>query len=722
LAQGLPDRTALAGLAIHPAAGQALRFGPFRFDRANRVLTREGTELPLPPRALGVLEYLLERPGAVVSKPALMDAVWPDTVVTETSLTEAVSLVRQALADEAQQPVYVQTVHRRGYRFVAPVTVEAAGGRPVGLASSDPPPAAPRPGASARVMPWAVALAAVAVAAVSLARRPAPSAQRPTRFTVAWPTGDPLPLKAPATLALSPDGRTLAYTAGRGEKSQLLLRAFDRFEPATVPGTTYAAAPFFSPDGRWVGFFTEGHLKKAPVGGGGPLEICEASYPFGGSWGDGDTIVFAPSFRGGLMRVGAAGGAAVALTQLDAAGGEIAHLWPEVLPGGEAAVFTVWTSGGIGQARLAAVSLRSGGRLPLSEPGRGARYSPTGHLVFARHDGIVAAPFDAGRVRLTGPAVAVLSGVAMSAQVGLPHFALSREGTLAYVPGPAKAPPSSLAWTRPGGEAAPLPTPERPYMNADLAADGRRVAVTIHEDLRSDVWLADAERGTLVRLTYEGHNVEPVWSADGRHVTYAAGGRGPINLFSVPADGSGAPERLLQSPLSQYPNSWARDGSLLVFTELHPETGADLWALVRGGARPRPLLRTRFDEDLGALSPDGRWLAYESNESNRWEVYVRPFPAMSPRWAVSTGGGYAPVWSRDGRTLYYQSDGDRLLAVTVDDSPTFQASRPRVVARDAHAAWYGVAPDGRLLAIRQAGAPPEPIHVIAGWSAELGRN
>ena len=169
--------------------------------------------------------------------------------------------------------------------------------------------------------------------------------------------------------------------------------------------------------------------------------------------------------------------------------------------------------------------------------------------------------------------------------------------------------------------------------------------MTIHEETRSDVWLADAERGALSRLTFEGHNIEPVFTPDGRQVTYAAGGRGPLNLFSVPADGSGAPARLLASPLSQYPTSWSADGRVLVYTELHPETGADLWALTRGEARPRPLLRTKFDEDLGMLSPDGRWLAYESNEAKRWEVYVRPWPALSPRWQVSTEGGSAPLWS-----------------------------------------------------------------------------
>ena len=718
MAQGLTDRAVLAGVAIHPGAGQALRFGPFRFDRANRVLSRDGTELPLPPRALGVLEHLIERPGTIVAKTALIEAVWPDAVVTETSLTEAVSLVRQALGDDPQQPTYVQTVHRRGYRFVAPVEVETPSGRAVPLVAPAPRDTTPRTAWPAReIAAWAIAVTALAALAVATLRRePAPA--RPARFTIAMPPGDPLPAKAPSTLALSPDGRLIAYTTERGEKSQLLLRSLDRFDAAVVPGSAGAAAPFFSPDGRWLGFFAEGRIKKVPADGGVPLDVAEAAEPMGASW-DGDTIVYAPNFRGGLMRVSASGGPGQPLTRPDVGRGEVGHLWPELLPGGQTVVFTVWMSGGVGSARLAAVRLRDGARLDLREAGTFARYVD-GHLVFARQDGLLAAPFDAGSVRLTGPARAVLSGVAISPQDGMPHLALSREGTLAYVPGSGKLPLVSLAWLGRDGATTPLPTDERTFMNADLAPDGRRAAVTIHDGTRSDVWLADADRGTLGRLTSEGHNVEPVFTADGRHVTYAAGGQGPFNIFRVRADGEGPPERVLESRFSQYPNAWSRDGRVLIYTELHPDTGADLWAL-EAGTPPRPLVRTRFDEDFGILSPDGRLFAYESNESNRWEVYVRPWPALAPRWQVSTTGGYAPMWSPDGRTLFFQSDGGALLAVDLADTPEpFAAARPRVVARDPQAAWYGVARDGRVLSIRRpGGASTAPIHVVLGWSAEL---
>lgn len=707
-------------LAIHPAAGQALRFGPFRFDRANRVLARDGVELPLPPRALGVLEHLLERPGSIVPKSDLLDAVWPDTAVTETSLTEAVSLVRQALGDDPQQPVYVQTVHRRGYRFVGPIEVESGPGRAVPVPVVKAP---VRPDARLRApaaLPWTVAAVAVAVAVGVYATRPQATRVHPTRFTIPLPAVDLMPAKAPAALALSPDGRLLAYTAGRGEKSQLYLRPLDRFEAAPVAGTVGAASPFFSPDGRWVGFFAEGRLKKVAVAGGPATDLAEASQPFGASWGDDGTLVFSPTYRSGLMTLPPDGGTPAPLTHLDVPAGEIAHLWPEVLPGGHAVVFTILTSGGLGQARLAAADLPSGARHGLSEPGTFARYVPTGHLLFGRPDGVMAAPFDARAVRLTGPAHLVLAGVAASAHKGMPHLALSREGTLAYVPGDGGLPLTTLAWQGASGEPEAWPTAARPFMNADLAPDGRHAAVTIHEETRSDVWLADAERGALSRLTFEGHNIEPVFTPDGRQVTYAAGGRGPLNLFSVPADGSGAPTRLLASPLSQYPTSWAADGRVLVYTELHPETGADLWAFTRGEERPRPLLRTKFDEDLGMLSPDGRWLAYESNEAKRWEVYVRPWPALSPRFQVSTDGGSTPLWSRDGRTIFYDSEDGTLLAVDVAAGPEFKASRPRVAARDPRSAWYGLGPGGRVLAIRQpAGRTPAQIHIVVGWAAEL---
>jgi serine/threonine-protein kinase len=603
------------------------------------------------------------------------------------------------------------------------VEVESATGRAVPVPVTEAAPALERAARFAvpALVPWSIAAVAVAVAAGALLTRPASERPRAMRFTIPLPPGEPLTAKAPAAMALSPDGRMLAYAAGRGEKSQLFLRRLDRFEATEVPGTAGAVSPFFSPDGQWVGFFAEGRLRKVSTAGGGPLDLAEADDPFGASWADGGTIVFAPNYRSGLMWVPASGGTPAALTHLDIAAGEIAHAWPDVLPGGETVVFTILTSGGPAQARLAAADLRSGRRLGLSESGTFARYSPTGHLLFGsgKADGVLIAPFDARAVRLTGPARVVLGGVAASTQLAMPHLALSREGTLAYVPGEGKLPLTTLAWEPRDAGGPAWPTEARSFMNADLAPGGRHAAVTIHEARRSDLWLADAERGALSRLTFDGHNVEPVFTPDGRYVTYAAGGRGPSNLFRVAVDGSGAPERLLASPLNQYPTCWSADGRTLVYTELHPDTGADVWALDAGEKRARPLLRTRFDEDVGMLSPDGRWLAHESNESKRWEVYVRPWPALTPRFQVSTDGGESPLWSRDGRTVFYHS-GDTLLAVDIGASAAFTASRPRVVARDPQAMWYGVAADGRLLAIRQpSGRGPAAIHVIVGWPAAL---
>jgi serine/threonine-protein kinase len=542
----------------------------------------------------------------------------------------------------------------------------------------------------------------------------------PVRFAVDLPPAQSFRLKAPPALAFSPDGTTLVYAGSRDRRLQLYRRSMDELEPSPIPGTEGGRVPFFSPDGQWLGFFADGWLKKLRLDGGAPVGLCETPPAAGASWGDDGRIVFAAG--DGLRGVSASGGPSVSLTKLDAAAGELGHDWPEVLPGGDTVVYTVWTAGGFPDARVVIRSLTTGAERTLVRGGTYPRYTASGYIVFGRKGSLAAAPLDRDRLELTSPPVAVLDGVSMDWFCGSAQFCLSRTGDLAYVPGGHEVTAHSIIRSGPGSRRQELPFPRRPYMNLAVAPVGQRLAVTIHEGTGSDIWVADPGRGTLDRLTFEAHNIEPVWTQEGDRVVFASSRAGPYNLFWVPADGSGAPERLLASPRNQYPSSWSPDGELLVYTELHPETGADLWVLPMSGSRePQALLRTRFDEDLAVFSPDGRWLAYQGTESGQWEVSIRPFPELSPRYAISRAGGRAPSWSADGTELYYRQK-DQLVAVDVTTRPELEIGAPRVVRDAPGMVTFRASPHGIVEIAADGSAPAETRVLVAlGWLDELER-
>jgi hypothetical protein len=387
-------------------------------------------------------------------------------------------------------------------------------------------------------------------------------------------------------------------------------------------------------------------------------------------------------------------------------------------------VFTVFPTGGLEDAHLAIASLRGNAAAPrrIVDAASFGRYAPTGHLVFARKSRLMAVGFDAARGETRGEPFTLFDGVTADWFTGAAQYAFSRTGALAYLPGTHEVPAHALVSFDAEGKEHALPTPTRPFMNLDGASDGRRVAVTIHEGTGSDLWVADVEKGGLTRLTFEAHNIEPAFTPDGQRVAFASSRSGVFNLFWVAADGTGAPERILEAARNQYPDSWSPDGRTLAYTELTPETGADLWVLPLDTREPRPFVRTRFDEETPAFSPDGRFVAYASNETNRWEVYVRPFPAGGPKTQVSTTGGFGPVWSPDGRALYYRDD-DGILVASVRDSPAFETGTARRIVADKRI--IGITPSRAahgLVAVRgDAKAPAPQVNLVLGWFSELAR-
>ena len=568
-----------------------------------------------------------------------------------------------------------------------------------------------------------------------------PTPSKPvTRTVINLPPGDRLVGPDQTSIALSPDGKQLAYAALRGGISQLYLRAMDSLESKPIPGTEGASEPFFSPDGQWLGFFTAQKLKKVSVSGGAAVTLGGAVFAMGGSWSSRGTIVFAPTATSPLLQASDAGGAPQPLTHLEK--GDAGHGWPEFLPGGKAVLFGAGTTAASSQ--VAIQSIATGERRNLFG-GMKPRYAASGHLIFAQSGTLMAVSFDPQRLEIKGTPVPVVEGVAYSANLASSQYSISDNGSLIYLSGGTQGTQQRLVWVDRKGAEQPLAAPARVYRQPRLSHDGRRVAVTVDEQ-GSQIWLYDLSRETLTRLTFEGNrNTDAAWTPDGKRIAFESNKEGPQNIFWQLADGSGGLERLTTNDYPHYLLSWSSDGQLLSFVELNPATGRDIWVLRMGdpsassGQVPsagsgqvrkvQPFLRTPFDETSPQFSPDGRWLAYISNESGRYEVYVQPYPGPGGKWQISTEGGTEPVWNPNGRELFYRSGNNKMMAVEIATQPGFVAGTPRMLFEGQYAPApltfpnYDVSPDGQrflmLKPVEQAESALTQINVVLNWFEEL---
>jgi eukaryotic-like serine/threonine-protein kinase len=405
--------------------------------------------------------------------------------------------------------------------------------------------------------------------------------------------------------------------------------------------------------------------------------------------------------------------------------------WPEFTPGGEAIVFDSGASRSsfAANASIAAVALGgAGAEKDLIPGGIAPHFSATGDLVYAQNGTLMAVPFDSKRLELAGSPVPLLEGVRTSTY-GAVQYGLSASGTLVYIAGGLQGSLSRLVWVTREGKEQPLAAPARGYNAPRLSPDGRRIAVTVSG---SNIWLYDMARDALSRATFGGTNNNPVWSPDGQRLVFrsnrAGSAPGSPNLFWQPADGSGAAERLTTSPFNNFPSSFSPDGQTIAFVEVNPETGYDIWTLGLGDRKARPFLQTQYTEAAPWFSPDGRWLAYVSDESGRWEVYVQPYPGPGGKWQISTEGGTEPVWNPAGRELFYRS-GNRMMAVPVTLQPGFSAGKPTVLFEGpwlrtaATLPDYDVSRDGqRFLMLKSAEEEDQgaqQIVMVQNWLEEL---
>jgi eukaryotic-like serine/threonine-protein kinase len=558
-----------------------------------------------------------------------------------------------------------------------------------------------------------------------------PMSPRPvTRTVVALPPGQQLAgLDVGPAVALSPDGTRLAYVATRAGTQQLYLRAMDGLESKPVSGTEGAANPFFSPDGQWLGFLAGGKLKKVSVSGGAALTLGDASALRGASWGSQGIIAFAPSTASVILQVSDGGGASQPLTRL--AKGEVSHRWPEFLPGGKAVLFAAAASiGNWTNAQVAVQSVGTGERRNLIQAGMHPHYAPSGHLLYLQGRSLMAVPFDPQRLAVTGTAVPVVEGVLQSAPNGPAQYSFSATGSLVYVSGGVQAAQRRLVWVNRNGAEQPLASPARAYRFPRLSPDGRRVAVEVAEQ-GTQVWLYDLSQETLTPFTFEGDsNFFPAWTPDGKRITFNSNKEGPLNIFWQLADGSGGLERLTANEHNQFPLSWSPDGQLLAFYEVNPTTQRDIWVLRLGDRKAQPFLRTPFDQGAPRFSPDGHWMAYGSNESGRWEVYVQPYPGPGGKWQISTEGGTEPVWNRNGRELFYRSGENKMTAVGITTQPSFSVGKPQLLFEGPYVLGggafpdYDVSPDGQRFLMLKGGeqeAAPTQINVVLNWFEELKR-
>jgi DNA-binding winged helix-turn-helix (wHTH) protein/Tol biopolymer transport system component len=698
-------------------------FGPFRLDPSERLLLRGGQPVALTPKAFDLLVHLVEHPGRLVEKQALMGTLWPDTVVEEANLAYTVSALRKALGDGQEGEQFIQTVPTRGYRFVAPVAE---------MRRDDP---APRVGRRGRGMVVVAAATGVAVAVGAFVLWRWMESNRANRQVVRFelttvPTDD---LVVPA---ISPDGSRVVYSSRQGPQRQLYLRALDNLQPTVLPGTAGADDPFFSPDARAIGFFlpptatAKGALMTLELATNRLTRVCDAwgggGVPLGASWGADGRIYFGAGYTG-LRTVPASGGTPVALTTPRP--GEGYHGLPQLLPGGRRLMFVAWRSDDLDHAKVEVLTLDSGERQTILEGVVGPRYLATGHLTYIEKGGLFAVRFDPDTLRISGAPVQVLADVAAGGG-GQPFYAASATGTLLYHPGRVLMPRTEMSWVS-GGTEEPIDAPPGYYTDPSLSPDDRWLAVAPHYGAHQEIWVHDFVRGTWTRPSTQGFSVGPLWHPlDPTRIVFTTSSPGQpgLDLFSVPADGSSPPELVYASAYPKYACSSSSAGRLIAFLEMHPDTKSDVWLLdLRDKPVARPFVQTPDWEGSASLSPDGRWVAYASDESRRFQIYVRPVSGAAGKWQVSTEGGSKPRWSRDGRRIVYRNP-QGLWAVDVMADTSFSAGRPRMLVEGrlpsgGAVANYDVSADNRrIVLIRPAKEQPTvPLVVVQNWFAELGK-
>jgi len=730
-------------ILVEAPTADCYEFGPFHLDLRRRQLLRGEEVVALTPKAFDLLQVLVTHADRVLEKDELMKRIWPDSFVGEDSLTQNVAVLRKMLGDASDSPRYIATIHKHGYRFVAAVREHHA---PEPAQPPAPGPAVvlvptlqattaivpetrnqtavvERRLSSSKVIRWAAAVAAsvaLLLAGMSLgvlrSREPGPV---PMRFVVTAPENTTL---ASAGFP-APDGRHVAFIADRGGRTLLWIRSLESVDAHPLLGTDGVTSPFWSPDGSAVGFFAGGKLKVVNLAGGPPQTLAvmtTSTSTAGGTWNADGVVVFAEA-RSGLKSVPASGGVPASVTTLDAAAQETEHQWPQFLPGGRRFLYGI-RSANPERNGVFVGSLDSTEKIRvLAAPITRATYAG-GYLVFAQDRTLTARTFDPKTLKV-GATLHTIAG-----DIAAAGFAPPNAGLLTYLPG--KEQGQGVWFDRTGARVGTLEMPSEVFAVA-LSPDERQIAASDALSPTAGIWLFDLRRGTRGRFTTIGSS--PVWSRDGAHVVFSSSqANGVLELYQKASFGNEREELLLTTGHSSWPHDWSPDGRYIVYTRASQKSKMDLWLLSTADRKPTPYLETVFNELQGQVSPDGRWLAYASDESGIWEVYVQSFPMPGHRRTISTNGGAQPRWRKDGKELFYLGSDRRLMTVKIqpklDAQGMLDVSEPEALFQTRirgplERQWldYAVAGNGQRFLICETERMDPSMTVLLNWTAALAR-
>ncbi len=591
-----------------------------------------------------------------------------------------------------------------------------------------------------RVAPWVTtALMAVALVGALIVLRPNPAVpESATRLSMVLPPDLNIFGGYGASAVRSPTENRLAYIMFQGNRNEMRLQALDQWEGTVLvegSGQNRPYQPFFSPDGKWIGFVTPGELRKMPVGGGTPIKLCDVDRARGASWGPDGTIVFSSNPMGALMQVPDTGGEPQPFTELDETGKEQTHRWPQWLPGGRAVLFTSHTKlNDFDHATIEVFVPASGERRVVHQGGSFGRYvelgDGTGVVVYANGDSLFGIPYDAQRLEVTGSSAPLVEGVTVSQTEGSAQYHVSHDGSLVYGSGASSALGHTVVWIDREGRTTPLWEELHVTRNPRFSPDGTRVALDLRVEGQFDIWIYDIDRGVPTRLTFgSGDDRYAVWSPDGAYVYYDSDVDGKSVVFRKAADGSGEPEEVYLGETDATPMAVSPDGRLLALSLDSQSSNPDVGLLpLDEEAEPRMLLASEFAEFMVRFSPNGRWVTYVSTESGQPEVYVGPVEGRG-KWQISSALAFAPVWSADGSELFFMSGGAMFVVDVETEGPNFRAGRPRQLwnTRLADTAFnqpFDVTLDGQRFAAFQSmqGVSPDShqhLKVVLNWHDEL---
>lgn len=728
-----------------PASGQQARFGVFEFDLGSLELTRNGHHVRLQQQPAMLLALLLHRAGGLVLREELRGAIWPSGTYVEfdLALNTAVSRLRRVLRDSATEPRYIETVPKSGYRFIAPVELVAPPPLP---APSGPVPDTERvrdlpPKQSVPVQRWKLLLSAlagvVALAAVSWSFIRAGGGAggtvrdaRAIHYSLTLP-----PEHHVEVVAISPKGDQIIYQATvAGSGRSLYRRYLDDEESRRISGSEEGTQPFFSPDGNTVGFYTPGTLRL--VDAEGSRDRISVSREFAlrkACWGTDGYIYYTTEEKGiaGLFRASPRGGPPEPILTSKATGkGSVFYFGQQILAGAPALLFS-WETGPLRRS-ISWHDLREGSDHTLVERGMGGQVLPTGHLVYYWRGKLLAAPFDAEARKISGAPAEVVARVSSNGWRG-PNAGISNNGTLVYLE--SKQPQRKLVWVHPNGNESDLPIPPAVYEQAEVSPDGTRIAIARQDapDLWT-LWIYEMRTGAWTRLLeIDVPRPRALWSPDSKALIVSAtqGEAEYVNLYRISPQQPQKLERLTEEAgLGQFPHSWSAPANAVLFTQgVLPSTAADISVLpLSGNQRPRLLISSPGIDSSPSFSPDGRWFAYASGDESHREVFVQPYSQATPSKQVSSGGGQDPLWSPDGKQLYFLGAGRCLMTAPVGADGAIGPPRQLLPANftlptDWWTRGYSLAPDGRFLVLRNVGddSAVSRVRVVVNWFDELSR-